>query len=358
MENTNIRLSAIATERQYTIDTSEVTYGNGQVQWGPNNDLPLLYTNCYKGSATLQSVINGTMKYVLGDNIEVNAAKWEKSVNRRGMTMRSLISAIALSDLIFGGYAIQVIYNKMGEVCELYPLDFGKCRINEAGTKVWYAKKWTKWSTKSEEFDAFGQPLDNNKPTQIYFHKSGYNNSIYPIPPYYGALRDVLTEMECSKYSLNSVANGFTARYIINFPENNTLTDSQKESLEDAIQSKFCGSEPEANFLMYWQNGDKGLEIVKIEGDETPERFIAIKDSARQNIFISMQATPVLFGLPNITNGFSTNEYRDAAVIFEKMVVDPIRDDIKESIDKVTMLNDVLTFTPLSLAINNGTKEE
>ena len=113
MENTNnIKLSILDVEKKYTYDVEETTYSDDKlVQWGKNNDAPVLYLNCYRNSASLKSIIDGTVNYVIGDNITVNAEKWAKQVNGRGMTMRQFVAHLAMSYLNYGGLAFQVIYN-------------------------------------------------------------------------------------------------------------------------------------------------------------------------------------------------------------------------------------------------------
>lgn len=357
MEEKKIQLSILDTQEKYSYDIVEATYGADQiVQWGKNNDAPLLYKNCYRNSATLKSIIDGSINYILGDDIKINAAAWAKEVNRRGMTMRQFIAHLAMSYQTYGGFCFQIIYNKLLLPVEFYPLDFGKCRTNESGTKIWYSKKgWSKYSTKGDVYDAYDPTnIDPEKLTQIYYCKGDFNTNVYPIPPYYGAIADVLTEVECGKYSLNSVTNGFQAKYVINFPESNNLTDEQKQGIEDAIKNKFTGSEAPANFMMYWsEDGQKKIEISKIEGDEGPERYIAIKDNARQNIFVAMHCTPNLMGLPTATTGFNSQEYSDAVKLYEKLTIEPIRDIIKEAIDKVTGVEDSIVFTPFSITFTN-----
>ena len=354
-DNENIRLSVLDVEKKYTIDPEELTYGtNKMVTWGVDNRLPVLYRNCYNQSASLKAIIDGSINYVLGDEVivEPQAASWAETVNRNGMTMRQLIAKLAFNYFVFGGFAIQVVYNKLGSVVELFPLDFGRCRTNENNSKIYYAKSWTKYQTKSEEFDAFDpKKLDMSKPTQIYYFKGDFTSSVYPLPPYAGAIYDVLTEVECSKYSLNTVARGFSAKYVFNFPETTNLTDEQKQGIEASIKNKFCGSDNETNFMLYWRNApdDDGLKIEKIESDETSERYIAIKDNARTNIFVGMKATPVLFGLPNASNGFSTQEYSDSFKLYQKTVIDPVRDIIKEAFSKITGIQDGITITPFTL---------
>lgn len=356
-ENKRISLSVLDIEKKYSYDVDESVYGGDKlVQWGANNDAPTLYLNCYRKSASLKSIIDGTVGYILGEVITVNAAVWAEKVNGRGLSMRQFISQLGWSYLTYGGFAFQIIYNKLGSPVELYPLDFRRCRVNESRTKVYYAKKgWTKYSSKSDEFDAYNpSKFDVNNPTQIYWYAGDYAISTYPCPPYYGAMADVLTEIECSKYSLNSVANGFAARYIINFPQANNLTDEQKDGIETAIKNKFCGSESDANFMLYWdETGNGGIDVKKIETDDAPEKFIAIKDNARQNIFVSMRATPNLFGLPTASTGFNAQEYEGAMKLYERTVVSPIRDIIIESISKVTGVENAVEITPIMIDFSN-----
>lgn len=364
-EKSNIQLSVLDIEKKYVVNPEETTYGtNHMVTWGLDNQLPTLYRNCYNQSASLKAIIDGTINYVMGDDVVVNdnAAYWREKVNRNGMTPRQLIAKLDFSLNVYGGFAIQVIYNKLGMPVELFPLDFGKCRTNEDGTKIYYAKKWTKYQTKSEEFDRWDpNNIDPEKPTQIFYYKGDFTNSVYPLPPYAGAIYDVLTEVECAKYSLNTVAGGFSAKYIIQFPENNNLTDEQKRGIEEAIKTKFTGTETDVNFMIYWRNGDADsdkIEISKIESDETPERYIAIKDNARTNIFVSMRCTPLLMGLVNgITTGFATQEYSDSFKLFQKAVIEPQQDTILHAINTVTGCPDGIYIAPFVIDFGTNNNE-
>lgn len=333
-----VKLSVIETEKKYSVpDYSESTYGvNSIVSYGRDNDMPILLRNCYRGSATLKSIIDGYIPYILGEDIIINdkIAKFDKQVNSKGMSMRQFIASISLDYMIYGGFAFQIIYNKMGGTHELIPLDFARVRTNESGTKIFYAKKnWSKYGTKSQEYEPY-IPGKLQK-TCIYYYKGDFTKNVYPLPTWYGALTDVLTEMEASRYSLNSVSNGFAARYLINLPNSGNLTKEQKEVIEKGIKDKLCGVETDSNFMLYYATGDKAVTVSKLESDDTAEKYIAIKDNCRSNIYTSLRATPLLFGLPNASNGFSTSEYSDSFKLFQKTVIKPIQDIIVEALDKV-----------------------
>lgn len=324
MEDKKFQFSVVDTESKYVFDDEESVYGNNMVIWGSNNDMPKTYQYCYNNSATLKSVIDGYVKYILGDDVVSN----KEYVNPEGMTMKSLILQLAIDYMNYGGFAIQVIYSKLGTITGLYPLNFAKCRTNEKRNKIWYFKKGcTKYSTKGEEFDAFDKSrFDVKKPTQVLYFKGETTKSVYPKPMWYAAITDVLTDIEAGKYSLNTITNGFLAKYILSFPNSGNLTDEQKDSIEQGIKNKFCGSEQDSNFMLYFANGEEKMDISKIEtSDDVSERYIAIKNNCRDNIFVSMRCNPMLFGL-NVNTGFNTDEFSNVFKLFQKTQIQPIQD--------------------------------
>lgn len=354
MEEKKISLSVIDTEKKYSIpDYEETVYGttNGIVSYGKDNDTPILLRNCYRGSATLKSLIDGMVNYILGDEITINANinTFAEQVNKTGLTMKGFIASLAFDYLTYGGFAFQIINNKLGMPVELYPLDFSRCRTNEFGTKIFYSKKqWTRYQTKSQEFERFNP--SKTQDTSIFYYKGDFTKGVYPLPTWYGALYDVLTEIECSKYSLNSVSNGFSAKYIINLPNASNLTKEQKEEIEKRVKEKFCGTETDSNFMLYFASGDKtGISISKVESDDATERFIAIKENCRSNIYTAMRATPLLFGLPNASNGFSTQEYSDSFKLFQTTVIQGIQDIFEDTMDKVMDKDDTIKFKPFHI---------
>ena len=340
MNDIKIELSVLDTEGRFNYEYDENTYGADDiVSYGKDNDAPKQFKYCYMNSATLKSVVDGSVNYILGEEVVVNdeGATFKDKVNRNGMTMKDIVAKSALSYQIYGGFAIQVIYNKLGVPVELFPLDFSRCRLNEKGDKVFYSKKnWSKYGTKAEVYDVFNlKKINIEKPTQILYVKGDFTNNVYPLPEWFGAMRDVLTEIEASKYALNSISNGFSARYLINLPDGAGMDNTQREAIEEAIKSKFCGTDTDTNFMIYYADGSDRAEISKIESDDANERFISIKDNARSNIYTAMRCTPNLMGLPTATTGFNSQEYSSAFKLYQKSVIQPIQDKIVKAINGV-----------------------
>lgn len=359
-----LQLSVIDTEKKYSVpEYSESVYSNNAiVSYGKDNDMPILLRNCYRYSATLKSVIDGYIPYILGSDIKINEkiAKFNKQVNRTGMSMRQFIASISLDFMIYGGFCFQVVLSKMGTVAELFPLDFARARTNETGTKVFYAtKQWSKYGTKSKEYPRYNP--DEKHETSIFYFKGDFTKNVYPLPTWYGALYDVLTEIECSKYSLNSVSNGFSCKYIVNLPNAGNLTKEQKDLINKEIKQKFTGTETDSNFMLYFSNSDKEITVSKVESDDATDRYIAIKDNCRSNIYTSLRCSPMLMGLYQ-NSGFSTDEYKDSFKIFNTCVIVPIQDMIVEALDRVFahVLNgeSAITIAPFKIDFEEKDEQE
>lgn len=341
---------------EYTENTNSRTF----VPWGSDNKFPNFINDLYKGSATLRAVIDGTVKFICGNGISISdeAAKWKNAVNSKGETMEDLVEMAGLDLLKFKGFAIQVIYNKMRAITDLYVLDFSRIRLSADGKKVYYAKSWSQWSSKYKEYDRFGEKLDPENLTQIFVYK-GAVRTVYPMPTWEGAFRDCLAEMAASKYVLSNLTNGLAARTIITIPNTDgQLTEDEKKEVEKSIQSRFCGPDSDTKFFLYFKT-DEGaeIEVKPIQVIDESSKFTNIKDSARENIFIAFRATPTLFGLPNKNNGFTQQEFFEAFKLYQKTQVQGYQKIIERCIEKIIGAAGSITILPFTLEDPETTEE-
>lgn len=331
----NLNFSVVSNEKRYAYDFDEPSYGAGYINWGSDNAAPELYLHCYENSATLKAIIDGYVSFILGNDVKSNNGKFEEFIGKNGYTVRQFLAPVVLDYMLFGGFSIQVIYNKFGIVSALAPISYNKLRYDAKNRKLYFNNNWGKYTSKAKVYDAYDPDnVDLNNPIQIYYFRGLITKSVYPKPTWFAAINDILTEIEIGKYSLNTISNGFMAKYVLNFPNSGNLTDEQKSNIEENIKNKFCGVDTDSNFMLLFSTGDNKMDIQKIDTtDDVSERYIAIKNACRENIFISLRATPALFGLPNATNGFSTDEYKDSYKIFQSTCIKPIQQTITEAIN-------------------------
>lgn len=351
MEETKLlKFSVVESNRVRIPDYEENTNTKTYVYYGADNNFPAFINLLYKESATIRAIIDGSVNYVCGNGIDIpdEGAKWRDTINRRGETVEDLIQQLGTDYYKFRGYAIQVIYNGLGAISELYALDFGRCRVSPDGKKIYYAKKWGQWTGKYECYDAFGSPLDVKKPTQIYYFKDGAR-TCYPMPFWEGCFRDGLAEISASKYVLNNLANGLAAKTVITLPNTSgVLTEDEKKAVEKSIKERWTGPDADSSFFLYWkQEEGEDLKVDSIQTQDESDKFAKIKASARENIFTAFRATPNLFGLQNESKGFSKEEFIECFALYQRTQIQPIQKKIERSLKRVTGAD--FTILPFNL---------
>ena len=322
------------------------------VKWGPNNRFPNELLTLSECSPSLNAIINGTKSFVKGNKISFNeVTHWAERVNRRNEKIEDIVEQLAHDRILFGGYAIQVIWNRLGDVAEIYVLPMEYLRSNEDNTKFWYNKRWGKYSSNSVEYDAWNPNERGDKFTQVFFNKNSGTRRVYPTSPQTGALDDIVSESIASKYVKNSLQSGLSARWIVNLPNSGKLTDDNKRDIEEAIKQKFCGVENAGGFMLMYSNTDAKLDITKLDIDNANEIFTTIRNEAKDNIFLTNSATPNLFGVVSTTTGFNEQEYRDAYNLYYRLVVYPIQQEIVRDLGEI--LGKEITIEPFDINLDN-----
>lgn len=306
------------------------------VYYGRDNNFPAFVENLYMECSTLRSIIDGTAEYIQGNGV-LASEKWA-TVNRKGTTIEDFVLQIATDYMKYDGFAIQVIYSKNNTTVELYALDFKRVRISADGTKAYYAKSWGTYTSKYEEYDLYNPgKINPERRTQILYYKAAHR-TVYPYPKWQGAFRDCMSEIEASKYTLNSLSNGLAVKTLITIPNpDGQLTADEKKEVENSIKAKFTGPDADSSFMIYWnEDGQREVKLDSIKAEDETDRFNAIKKAARENIFIAFRAVPSLFGLMTESKGFSKEEFKEAFELYNKTMVNPKQKKIVDVLQKLT----------------------
>ena len=341
MENNRKHMvfSRVDTESTVVIpEYTETLPGNDDVfvRFGPSNDFPNNLRNLTKESVTASSVLNAIVEYFSGLEFEFNSNNkniTEDRVNRDGDTLSDILEACVRDNATFGGYAIQVIYNKLGEIAEIYNIPLEFLRTNESRSKFWFSKKWSKYSSKSIQYVRFEDR--ENEASSIFYKTNAGRLQVYPICPFTPALYDMYAEAMSGKFIAKTLDSGISANFIVSLPNASNLSDEQKEDIEEGIRSKFTGLENKGCFMLYFNNGEQGLEVEKIDTDDSSEIFNTISEAASLRIYQAQHCTPALCGNPSLSSGFNSNEYDEAYKLFVKMTLKPIAKDIERGFNKI-----------------------
>lgn len=326
-----------------TPDESEAR--QGFTLWGINNDYPQYLDTLYREVATLHSIIEGTVDYVVGDGVNIDDVVFDVQVNETGYTIEDLVRDLSRDYLKYGGFSVNAIRNVAGNVGALHYIPFERIRLSENKDKVFYSKDWSKsvGRVKFLTYPVFSP--DGDEPSSIYIY-SNSSSTTYPTPKWAASVKAAEIERQVNDYHLNSISNGFSASYLMSF-NNGIPSDSEADEIEENVLEKFSGSGNGGRIVINFANDkEHSAELSKLETDDAGEKYKSLIERTHNELFTAFRATPNLFGLPTAT-GFSTEEYMEAFKLYNRTVVLPVQKIIVKSINK--LIGKTITITPFSL---------
>ncbi len=323
------------------------------LSYGNDNRFPQYLWDLYLRSALLQSIITGTQNYVLGDGITYNENSTVKKIseyaNKDGETLEDIIKKAALDYMIFGGFALQIINNKLGEISEIYWLDFRNVRLNKDGDKAYYSDDWIKHANDYIVYDIFNP--DVKQKSSVFYFKGHITRGVYPVPVYSGALHAIETSTEISKFHLNSILNNFSGNFIINF-NNGAPSPEVQEEIERKVKAKFGGADNAGKFMISFNDSkENGVSVERIQDDNFDKKYENLRIDTYKEIFIAFRAIPQLFGYDLENVGFNQQEYDSAFKLYNKTTVQPIQRDLQRIFNRIFGISDSISFIPFNLDI-------
>ena len=329
--------------------------GKEWMAWGNGDRYPQYLDSLYNNSTTLQTIINGTADYVLGNNIQVNVEAWRTRVNSDGDTMEDLIGMLAVDYLKYGGFAFTVIRDRIGNVAELSYIDVARLRADKDREVFYYSEEWGKSRAKVLRYPKFG--VNDTNATSIVYYAGTKTRGVYPVPLWNAAVRSAEIDKQITDFHLNNIANGFSGGYAFNF-NNGQPDDEQKSEIERNIMNKFSGAENAGRIVLSF-NADRehALDITKLDTDDLDKKYDLVRVWCREQMFTAFRAIPCLFGLMTENNGFSREEFLQAFELYNTTVVRPIQRIIGRELDKVLGATNVVTIVPFSLNATDNITE-
>lgn len=327
--------------------------GKPYLSYGQDNRFPNYLWDLYLRSALLQSIVEGTANYVGGNGIifseDPTVQRLKEEANADGESLEDIIKKVATDYLIFGGFSLQIIYNKLGEISELYWLDFRNVRVSKDGDKAYYSDDWIKHANDYETYDVYNPKDEKKRSTCVFYFKGHVSRGVYPIPRYNGALSALETSTEISKFHLKSIQNNFSGNFIINF-NNGQPTEDVQEEIERKIKDKFSGADNAGKFMVSFnESKDNGVTVERIQDDNFDKKYESLRTDTYKEIFVAFRAIPQLFGYSLEGTAFNKQEFDEAFALYDKTTVQPIQRDLKRSFSKVLGVKLAFDFIPFSI---------
>ena len=360
MVNNEERLNfSIVPGRERTIPTNAETKTSGKkfLSWGSDNQFPEYLWDLYTRSSIEQSIINGIADYVHGEGVtNVNPIINADRINKDGETLDDILDIVLIDYPIFGGFALNIIFNYEHNISEIYWVDMRKVRVDEFERKAFVCDKWS-WGSKPIEYILYDRKVleeswKTDKPINscIFYYKGKITRSVYPVPIYNGALAAIETSTEIANFHLHNILNNMEPSAVITF-KNGVPTKEEQKKLEEKMRDKFSGTNNAGKFILnFCDDGEHGVEIARLSEDKMDEKFKSLSESTMKEIFIAFRATPALFGVNPEGTGFSREEFLQAFELYNKTMISPIQKEVVRCFNKIYEVDNAFSFIPFELS--------
>jgi hypothetical protein len=310
--------------------------GKNYVEFGAKNNYPNYLIELYGESPKHGAIVKGKVNYIFGKGFE----GVEQKANSQGETWNQIMKRSILDDELQGGYYLQIIYNALGKIKDVFHIEFQKVRASK-DLKTFYVKNdWTAsdFKEKAREYPAFN-PNDPSGP-QIFFVKQ-YNpkSDVYPLPSYFQGLNYIESDIQVSRHILGNAKHNFVATKLINF-NNGLPQEEEQQEVETDLKRKFANHDGDRVVIAFNPSRENAVDIVNLgETSLTKEDFTNVNNLIMQEIFSCHQVTsPMLFGIKTEGQLGGRSEIRDAYQIFQNTYVNERQQEHEQTFTKLMNL--------------------
>jgi hypothetical protein len=310
--------------------------GKNYVEFGAKNNYPNYLIELYGESPKHGAIVKGKVNYIFGKGFE----GVEQKANSQGETWNQIMKRSILDDELQGGYYLQIIYNALGKIKDVFHIEFQKVRVSKDLQTFYVKNDWTAsdFKEKAREYPAFN-PNDPSGP-QIFFVKQ-YNpkSDVYPLPSYFQGLNYIESDIQVSRHILGNAKHNFVATKLINF-NNGLPQEEEQQEVETDLKRKFANHDGDRVVIAFNPSRENAVDIVNLgETSLTKEDFTNVNNLIMQEIFSCHQVTsPMLFGIKTEGQLGGRSEIRDAYQIFQNTYVNERQQEHEQTFTKLMNL--------------------
>ena len=330
-----------------------VIYGADK-EGGYYNNYPGYLLYLFNRSSKHNAFINGKVLYICGAGVGFDSSDLSieyialandflNKENTNFDTLKDIVKKCVLDKKLFGGYYLEVIWNKAGNNFELLHFPYNNLRKAKDADGYWYSKDWSKQKQSPEETDLEYIPLfDPEKPTgrQIFVSKE-YRPDLdaYPLPDYVASAVYAEVDVELSNYRLNAIKSAFNAGTILNF-SNGRPTEEEKEEIEARLKEKFTGTDRANSLLITFSgNKDSAPTIEHLTPQNVDAQLTELNDQVIQELIIGHHIpNPMLVGIKTAGELGTKDQINDSYELYKNTYIIPNQAEIEKDFNYLLKL--------------------
>lgn len=296
------------------------------VNFGSDNLYPLYLVDLFNRSAKHNAILTGKQTYVYGSGLKIEGV-WDLFANaNRFDSMDEIFNKCILDKLLYGGYALQIIWDRVGEsIAEIYHMDFSKIRSNVDNTEFYFNNDWADPRSKLKSYKVFNP--EKKQGAQIYYYRD-YRPAVttYPLPEYIGAIPYIECDVEIANYHRSNLHNEFFFGGILSF-NNGEPTQEEKDDLVRRLNRRHKGTDNAGRWIINFSDRvDNAPTVIPIQPNELDKQFDLLNTQVQEEIFVAHKITsPMFFGIRVEGQLGGRSEMIDSFKLFEQNYVQPIQ---------------------------------
>ena len=351
-----------------------------------DNAYPTKLIDVYQNSsATHSNLINLKRNLLIGEGLvpvlsgDTATQEFLDHLNSYGQNMQEIWEKICYDYTLAEAYALQVIYNSLGKITDVYHQDVSTVRAmaNEQDSDnhiiTWYlSNNWARITNKNYRrynVATSGTPINNFNPKNyvldggkqlMYNYRYTAGNTVYAIPSYQSVLGYIELDLQLQKYHLNKVSGGFFPNVIISLVGN--PSDEEKTTFVKQFKQKYVGSDKEKLLFIWSDDANAKPTIIPFNTNDEAQVFEILNKILTQKICSGHMAHPELASIQTDSGaslGGDANKLVASYNYFVETVIKPMQKSMLVGVNKIMKQNglgDVTVKTPV-LNINNNTNQ-
>lgn len=296
------------------------------VNFGSDNLYPLYLVDLFNRSAKHNAILTGKQTYVYGSGLQIEGV-WDLFANaNRFDSLDEIFNKCILDKLLYGGYALQIIWDRVGEsIAEIYHMDFSKIRSNVDNTEFYFNNEWADPKSKIKSYKVFNP--EKKQGAQIYYYRD-YRPAVttYPLPEYIGAIPYIECDVEIANYHRSNLHNEFFFGGILSF-NNGEPTQEEKDDLVRRLNRRHKGTDNAGRWIINFSDRvDNAPTVIPIQPNELDKQFDLLNTQVQEEIFVAHKITsPMFFGIRVEGQLGGRSEMIDSFKLFEQNYIQPIQ---------------------------------
>lgn len=295
------------------------------VYFGKDNLFPQYLVELINSNPAHASALNLKRSFVYGQGLEGSGvAELERVL--KGVSVGDFLEKIVYDYVTFGGFYVNVIWNRGGKIEQIKHVDFTTIRSGridtaaKAVTKMWMSYDWSiatgkrNFNSSNEFYKPFEISFFNEKTFrqdreygQIYVAKE-YKpaRTFYAEPDYQAAILAIEIRNGVWELHNSNLSNGmFGNTHIHLFSD--LSDDAKRAAVENGLNKKFAGKKNTGKMILTWSKVEDGApQINKLNDTNTHEMYTYIGNDMDKAIMQAHGINPVLLGV-EIRTGLSGN---------------------------------------------------